>query len=127
MYNHSGGFYKTLIIFLASLYLVTTTFEVYIPLIKPDVGLWQMLFLNIAFGNSFSGFPGLFRGEPLSYSEGTEIQKYTFIVQTLVILHYFLFLIGYVFFSIERIGIFDIVVLLLVQSILYRDGIARIF
>lgn len=123
MYKSNSSFYNILIIFLTSLYLATTTFEVYIPLIKSDVGLWQMLFLNLALCcvinyNSFERFPS---GND-EFTNSTDIEKYTFIIQSIVILHYLLFLIGYVFFSINRNQIFDIVIFLLFQSYVYCVG-----
>ncbi len=117
--------HKTYILsILAIVLLITTSLEIYLPIMNSKQGTLSMFFFNL-FGLLFTHHycnRGKFRHFDLKQTNQPLETLIIFFCQLLIIIQLLLVVIISIFFNIQRVVIADLVVLLIIQTYLFSMG-----
>jgi hypothetical protein len=117
--------HKTYILSVLSvILLITTSLEIYLPIVKTNQEILFMFFFNLLGLTFLHNYCN--RGKFTDYNLQDEQQpietKMIFFCQLLIIVQLLLIVILYIFFATLRINISDLVVLLILQTYLFSMG-----
>ena len=117
--------HKTYILsILAIVLLITTSLEIYLPIINSKQGTLSMFFFNV-FGLLFLHHycnRGKFRNFDLKKPNQPLETLVIFFCQLLIIIQLMFFVMVSIFFNTQRISMSDLVILLIIQTYLFSMG-----
>jgi hypothetical protein len=117
--------HKTYILsILAIVLLITTSLEIYLPIVNSEQGTLSMFFFNL-FGLLFLHHycnRGRFRHYDLKNTNQPLETLVIFFCQLLIIVQLLFVIIVFIFFSTQRISMGDLVILLIIQTYLFSMG-----